>query len=360
MPNNTKAKPAGRFAMTKSTVRPAAKRSAKIAQRVSRAETKCPAVSPVSPGVMLVVVRDQSLLYIVRAALEYQALIGGQIGGLPLPKVERMISILTGNHRVVEAVKLAAGLERLPADAAKREFKQLGRSDDFDLCREEALCTVLPIVRQAAGWVTASLSINALISPHVVGALERYRSSAKRAGTVMILFVECPVGKDISWLKKYCDEYVEAGECEPDPATHYAFSIEAVDLKNIYASRTGKMMCSVTLTTQGCARRYPRFDPAKVNEAEENECDSGGFYWVYKHHAGHRDINRIADQRFDSETIGKISVLVNGGGNGYFERQAYSQVAARQLTDDVSTKEIVNYAPPTKKQTISVDFSRIK
>jgi len=115
------------------------------------------------------------------------------------------------------------------------------------------------------------------------------------------------------------------------------------------------------IVTTGTPRLwYPRFDPAKVNEAEENECDSGGFYWVYKHHAGHRDINRIADQRFDSETIGKISVLVNGGGNGYFERQAYSQVAARQLTDDVSTKEIVNYAPPTKKQTISVDFSRIK
>jgi len=195
VPNNTKAKPTARVAKTKSTPRPAAKRSAKIARALSHAGTTYPPVSPVSAGLMVVVVRDQSLMHIVRAALEYQALIGGKIGGLPLPKVERMISILTGNHRIVEAVKLAAGLERLPADAAKREFKQLGRSDEFDLCREEALCTILPIVLQAGGWVTASLSINALISPHVVSALERYRCSAEKAGTFMMLFVECPVAR---------------------------------------------------------------------------------------------------------------------------------------------------------------------
>jgi len=103
---------------------------------------------------------------------------------------------------------------------------------------------------------------------------------------------------------------------------------------------------------------YPRFDPSKVNETPENECDSGGFYWVYKHHAGHRDINRIADQKFNSETIGKISILVNGGGNGFFERLAYSQVAMRQLSDDISKDKIVTYTQPNKAQTISINFSR--
>jgi hypothetical protein len=77
----------------------------------------------------------------------------------------------------------------------------------------------------------------------------------------------------------------------------------------------------------------PRFDPNIIGNDPMHACDSGGYFWVSKHHSGHFNINRIADEGISSQTVGEISRLVNGGGNGYFERQAYAAFISAQLTD---------------------------
>jgi predicted chitinase len=102
----------------------------------------------------------------------------------------------------------------------------------------------------------------------------------------------------------------------------------------------------------------PRFDPDIVGEDPYNACDSGGFYWMSKHFSGHININRVCDLPYSTESTGSINRLVNGGGNGYYERQAYTAYLMRYLTDDISNDEAVMISPPSPKHRVNVNFRR--
>lgn len=73
-----------------------------------------------------------------------------------------------------------------------------------------------------------------------------------------------------------------------------------------------------------------------------------------------RDINRVADLTLDSNSIGRISVLVNGGGNGFYERQAFGMVAARYLTDLVDGGQAKVFTPSNHKESIEVDLENTR
>jgi hydroxyethylthiazole kinase len=68
-----------------------------------------------------------------------------------------------------------------------------------------------------------------------------------------------------------------------------------------------------------------------------NACDSAGFFLYWKHYLGTTNILRIADDGIDTTTIGRISVLVNGGGNGYDDRQQYAAFLLRYRSDSIET-----------------------
>jgi predicted chitinase len=102
----------------------------------------------------------------------------------------------------------------------------------------------------------------------------------------------------------------------------------------------------------------PRFDPDLIGEDPYAACDSGGHYWVGKHYAGHININRTCDEEFTPTSIGLVNRLVNGGGNGYYERQAYAAYLMRLLTEDVSTETVRQITLPAPKTPIAVNFSR--
>jgi len=105
---------------------------------------------------------------------------------------------------------------------------------------------------------------------------------------------------------------------------------------------------------------YPRFDPDTIGTSHDLACDSAGFFWIYKHHDGARDINRVADIGVDSGTVGRVSVLVNGGGNGFYERQAYTLVAHGYLGDAISKTAISSFTPPNKRAGIIVDLENVR
>jgi hypothetical protein len=86
----------------------------------------------------------------------------------------------------------------------------------------------------------------------------------------------------------------------------------------------------------------PRYDPDIISENDHYACDSGGFYWVSKNYPGiTNNINRAADRAYSAANVKSICGAVNGGGNGYVERQAYSAYMLRYLTDDTSTSATV-------------------
>ena len=100
----------------------------------------------------------------------------------------------------------------------------------------------------------------------------------------------------------------------------------------------------------------PRYDPDIVATNPFNACDSGAFYWVSKHHSGQVNINRVCDRAFTPATVGRINVLVNGGGNGYYERQAYAAYIHRYLSESIESAEEEDVQPPAPKARIRVNF----
>ncbi|WP_103706715.1 M23 family metallopeptidase [Paraburkholderia eburnea] len=103
----------------------------------------------------------------------------------------------------------------------------------------------------------------------------------------------------------------------------------------------------------------PRYDPDIIAENAEYACDSGGFYWVSKSFSqGLLDINRVSDKNFSASNVGFINRLVNGGGNGYYERQAYSVFISRVLGDEIDADEAVLINPPHPKVAVLANMLR--
>lgn len=100
----------------------------------------------------------------------------------------------------------------------------------------------------------------------------------------------------------------------------------------------------------------PRYDPDIVGEDPVHSCESGGFYWVSKAFSKGCNINRVSDRPYSPQSIGMINRLVNGGVNGYYERQAYSLYILRKLTDGILNGDSLTVSPPTPKQRITVDI----
>lgn len=71
-------------------------------------------------------------------------------------------------------------------------------------------------------------------------------------------------------------------------------------------------------------------------------------------------INRVPDNGITSESIGRCSVLVNGGGYGYFERQAYTRYSFYYLNDVVTTnaKETVQVQRGRSTVKITIDYTK--
>jgi len=83
---------------------------------------------------------------------------------------------------------------------------------------------------------------------------------------------------------------------------------------------------------------YPRYDPDLVASDGLSACDSAGYFIFWKRYMGTTNILRIADEGITTTTIGRISVLVNGGGSGYDDRQQYAAFLARYLSDSTDTE----------------------
>ena len=102
----------------------------------------------------------------------------------------------------------------------------------------------------------------------------------------------------------------------------------------------------------------PRYDPDIVGENPFEACDSGGFYWISKPFSEGVSISRICDRDYSAANIGLINRLVNGGGNGYYERQAYSEFMYRYFMDDFSADLTTTMVPPVPKARVAVNLTR--
>jgi hydroxyethylthiazole kinase len=113
----------------------------------------------------------------------------------------------------------------------------------------------------------------------------------------------------------------------------------------------------------------PRYDPDSVGENRYLACDSGGFYWVSKalnntacqalgivNGVNINSINRLCDAVYSPTIVGYINVAVNGGGNGYYDRQAYSAFMLRFLTEDTDTSQTITVTTPPGRNNVTANM----
>jgi hydroxyethylthiazole kinase len=67
-------------------------------------------------------------------------------------------------------------------------------------------------------------------------------------------------------------------------------------------------------------------------------------------------INRVSDRNYSAENIGLINRLVNGGGNGYHGRQAYTAYILRKITDTTDTTQEITITLPHPKRPIRANM----
>jgi predicted chitinase/murein DD-endopeptidase MepM/ murein hydrolase activator NlpD len=104
----------------------------------------------------------------------------------------------------------------------------------------------------------------------------------------------------------------------------------------------------------------PRYDPEVVADNGFAACDSGAFFWVSKNIGrGQRNIHRVADRVFEPASVARISVLVNGGGFGFDERQRWAAYVHRFRSDstDTALQATITAVFNGRPRNIQVDFT---
>lgn len=165
----------------------------------------------------------------------------------------------------------------------------------------------------------------------------------------------------LTWAGNYegYGDYRAAGL--PAANGQYAETRITTTSTHYWADPTQRNSSGQIIGVTGIPKRWaPRYDPTLIKTNSYNACDSGGFYWVSKviDRQNSVNINRKCDMPFSATYVGSVSVLVNGGGNGYHERQAYAQYVFRYLSDSVDTS--INETIATPKLPVVVNFSMSK
>ncbi|MFX1802083.1 hypothetical protein PWR66_00135 [Paraburkholderia sp. A1RO-5] len=246
-----------------SSTRPTAKtRAIRAPQEVRGAESGLltPHSQPMSPGLMVVLIRGKHLGRDVRAAIEAEYVNGGNIAGIPAPEAGFMWSLHSGSTSAVDEQNALAALEQRSDSAIERTCYAYGLRRSFSYCRDEGLETLLPVIGNAEdGWVTLAQACDSLPPEHLIAGMHEIRTAAEQANAYVLLFVVCTNEDQVPSIQDFCDEYLEVDECEPDPDAHLAFSIEALRLADMHALGYGKVICNVTLTDDGYTRKFEPF-----------------------------------------------------------------------------------------------------
>lgn len=102
----------------------------------------------------------------------------------------------------------------------------------------------------------------------------------------------------------------------------------------VYADSRITATSTHPLEPGGVSQRWaPRYDPNIVATESQHWADSAGFFWLSKTFRGTFNINRACDLGVAPNVIGFISWLVNGGPNGYVNRQQFAKLLQNALFD---------------------------
>ena len=223
-------------------------------------------ISPFSPGSTIVAVHQASLLPHVRHAMTNLAVAMSTALGIPMPNVESVLSVFSGNKRQLEQAEFFAAVNPLPTTGASHDFKTCAALDRLDWTSNEGQYLLLPLIAGAKGrWIIVEQEISGSITPTIAQGLIRIDHAARQAGVCALLIIACSDRMDVSQLAHVCGDLIEVARCEPDVDCDTAFSIDCVGIRSLNSLGIGKTMCSVKLTEGVFYRSYAPFVSADLD-----------------------------------------------------------------------------------------------
>lgn len=222
-------------------------------------------ISPFEPGLVIVSVPSAQILPLVRNAFTCSAIEKNRTLGIPMPLVDEVVSVFSGNPRQLEQAQLFAVANPPATSNVVSVTKKCAAPEKLDWTNYGGQYALLPIIEKAKGWVIIEQTAVGTITPAFLQGLIPIGHAAKQAGTWVMLLIAGSDRVDVSQLTHVCGDLIEVAECEPDVDCDTAFSIDCVGIRDLNSLGVGKTMCNVKLTEGVFHRRYERFIAADLD-----------------------------------------------------------------------------------------------
>jgi hypothetical protein len=221
-------------------------------------------ISPLPAGLTIVCVRDPSLAPLVRNAFTCLALENSHKIGIPLPIVDKVISVDTGSPRELDRAKGFQTASIPEGSSSRHESKAISTSDRLDWCSDAGAVVFASIVPPDKCCVILQQQVDGPFTPAMAYGFFRFRLAAQQAGVFVILILVCPDESQSARLGKHSDELIEVARCEPDPGMNTAFSVDCHGLHSLNCFGVGKTMCCVSLSDGAIRYHYSPFIAADL------------------------------------------------------------------------------------------------
>lgn len=238
-----------------------------------------------------------------------------------------------------------------------REFIKHFRKCTFLSNEEFARC--IPRKTQSKGNISFNEAINRVkkyyifynhfINKYSCGSHKRYAHNLTQTFIEIDLFqtlTEYGKGRANVYGAFYGRGFHQLTWAFPNYSGYGKFKALPLHSGNYHDSRITKTSVHKNADTGESEKWFPRFDPNIIETDFNHASEASGYFWVSKTFRGTSNMNRVADCDYDEISIGFNCWLLNGGSNGYKERQEYAKYLKNILLDDELKTGEENYKYP--------------
>lgn len=223
-------------------------------------------IEPLSSGLTVVAVRDESLMDITRSTFEQVLLTQSSNLGLPMPKLKELHCMLSGSKRALSVAKAMANSELSLKHKAKKTFDEWGSREGFQWCSDEGMCVLENSIQDSTNkWLTFEQRIENPITAQTSLSLERIHNLAVDADACVMAFLKTKESFTDSRLHDYF-EYFEVNSCDPEPEYLWAMHINCVSLQSYHGFQLGNVMCNIKLKDSKYFRQWRPFVSTELRD----------------------------------------------------------------------------------------------
>lgn len=293
-------------------------------------------ISPPPPGLFIIAITDPALTTHVRCAVTRLAATGSKKLGFPFIKLGSISALYSGNTRRQEQAKAFDQCGVPLKNPIPHEYLTFDSHSGFNLCGPEGSHTMLRIIEERPGYLTAEQAIDGTVTTQMFGGLLKIQTAGKKSSAVVMIFFSCQKDFDTSQFSECCDELIVVSPCESSPEHEVAFSLDCVNLRDMNAFGIGKTMCEVRLEEGAFHRNYSPF----ISSSLESR-----LMWILRGHGKtFEEIGKTLKRskttvmrRLDKLPKPVCMVMPQGLLESYLESSAFANRAADN-DDDAKTK----------------------